>query len=355
MPLGVWGAATDFYLQLPDGVGSLALLALLSVLNLVLLVRYRDALAGMDARRWVALAILATTGFAFSQLFPLYLPWLNPVLAVQPSLTAVSLLSTVPYLLAGATLNPGAALLVGLATGLGHGLGQTHSAFDIVQFGLAAWLAGLLLGQRYDGRFFGALRQPVLAGPLAQLLIAFLVGVELFVQLLPTAGVLAALDMGLYVGAYSVLPLLAEGLFGGALVTLLLWFAPQLRAGQGRVPSPFGRSLQTYMTANFFWFTVLLVLLSAGAVFALSSRTMSRTLVEQMAFSADATAARLPALQAELSNVLVQYSGDDRLVNGVSEDRAKALEPAQPFRAAVWSGAVGFSRWTGIECLQPDP
>ncbi|MEZ4518807.1 MAG: hypothetical protein R3C44_18985 [Chloroflexota bacterium] len=54
------------------------------------------------------------------------------------------------------------------------------------------------------------------------------------------------------------------------------------------------------------------------------SRTMSRALVEQMAFSADATAARLPALQAELSNVLVQYK-DDRLVNGVADHRTKAL------------------------------
>jgi PAS domain S-box-containing protein len=152
-----------------------------------------------------------------------------------------------------------------------------------------------------------------------------LTGMALFARLLAPAGPLAAVDMALYVGAYSLLPLMVEGLFGGAVVTLLLWFAPQWRPSANLVPSPFGRSLQNYMTASFFWFAVVLVLLSAGAVFVLSTRTMSRALVEQMAFSADATAARLPAVQAELSNVLVQYSADERLVAGGAAERAQAL------------------------------
>ncbi|MEZ4518806.1 MAG: hypothetical protein R3C44_18980 [Chloroflexota bacterium] len=110
------------------------------------------------------------------------------MLSAQPALIAVSLFSAVPYLLAGAALNPGAALIVGLATGLGFGLGQSHSLFAIAEFGLAAWLAGIMLGQNYSGRLFGTLRLPVVAGPIAQTLVGLLVGIEVLRRLLPTAG-----------------------------------------------------------------------------------------------------------------------------------------------------------------------
>jgi PAS domain S-box-containing protein len=323
--IGVWGTTADWSVAWPGEIAELALLALYASLTLLLLLRYRRVLGRMMPPSWGLLALLAVAGLVFSQLFPLHLPWRNSVPAAQPELAAISLLSAIPYLLAGAMLNPGAALIVGLATGLGRALGQTHTLTDIFTIGLAAWLAGVLLGQRFAGRFFGALRLPVVVGPIAGAMAGLLTGMALFARLLAPAGPLAAVDMALYVGAYSLLPLMVEGLFGGAVVTLLLWFAPQWRPSANLVPSPFGRSLQNYMTASFFWFAVVLVLLSAGAVFALSTRTMSRALVEQMAFSADATAARLPAVQAELSNILVQYSADERLVAGGSTERAQAL------------------------------
>lgn len=345
MASGVWGATSDLTLHWPDGPLSFGLLALYAILIAGLLWRYRRALAQMRSRRVLGLVALAVAGFVFSQLFPLHVPWGNPVLAAQPELATVNLLAPLPYLVAACLFNPGAAMLVGLATGLGRALGQTHSVFDIAHWALAAWLAGVLLGQRYTGRFFSWLRLPVLAAPIAQGLIALLTGVAVFARLVGPAGVLAALDMGLYVGAYAVGPLVIEGLFSGGVLTLLQWFVPQLRRPPRPVPSPFSRSLQNFMTASFFWFTVVLVLLSAGVVFALSTRTMSRALVEQMAFSADATAARLPALQAELSNVLVQYGADERLAAGDAAERANVLSligrAAPQFREVLLVSADG--------------
>lgn len=348
MPFETWGAATDWGLNGPGDAVSLALIVLLAVLNLVLLVHYHRAFGRMTAAQWVGTAALAAAGFVCSWLFPLPTPWQDPALSGQPMLTTVNLLSAVPILLAGVMFNPGAALIVGLVTGLGHGLSQTHSLFDIFNYGLGAWLAGVLLGQVFAGRFFGAMRWPIVGGPVALGSMGLLVGLEVFARLMVPAGVLAALDMAQFVGAYAFLVLMVEGFAGGALVSALVLLLPQIRGARGRAPSPFGRGLQNYMTASFFSFTVLLLLLSAGAVFALSTRTMSRALVEQMAYGVDATAARLPILQGELTNDLAQYGQDDRLLDSNMVESDKALNQlsrtAPEFRQVLLVSANGQVR-----------
>lgn len=326
MPFRLWGAAEEVTLRgMGGGLPAYLLLSLYILLLGLILLRYRNAWRRTGRRQILLLVALCGAGFVASQLLPLRWSWNSPALVTQPALSAVSLLAAVPYLLAGAMLHPAAAIVVGLFTGLGRALGQTHSPLDIVYVGLVAGIAGTLMYQNYRGRLFAFLRVPITAAVIAQLAHAVMLSLGVMAQSLPRATLLGSIDLGLYVGLYSVLPLLAEGLASGALVTIVLYLVPQLRSDRAMVPSPMGRSLQNYMTASFFWFAALLVMLSAVAVFALSARTVSRTVVEQMATSTDLAATSIPALQAELVNVLVQSSVDERLAAPSANDKARAL------------------------------
>ncbi|MEZ4518805.1 MAG: hypothetical protein R3C44_18975 [Chloroflexota bacterium] len=56
MPFGVWGASSEFYFRLPEGVASYVLLAFYTFLNLVLLVRSYRGLSRMSTWQWAGLA-----------------------------------------------------------------------------------------------------------------------------------------------------------------------------------------------------------------------------------------------------------------------------------------------------------
>ncbi len=325
MPFGLWGAAEDVSLRGPSGWPSYLLLALYTLAVLLLLYRFRDSWRTLDRRQWATLGLLGAAAFLTSQLLAVPWEWTNPALMEQPALAALSLLAPAPYLLAGAILNPAAAVIVGLLSGLGRALGQTHSLFDIPQIGLVAGLAAILMVQTYRGRLFRALRLPVVAAVVGQISLAFMVGLTVMAQALPRATVLGALDLGLFVGFHSLLPFLVEGVASGGLVTAILFLMPGLLPDRGMKPSPIGRSLQNYMTASFFWFATVLVLLSASAVFLLSTRTLSQSLVEQMASNTERAADSIPAMRIELTNVLVQNSGDERLAAPSVNDKARGV------------------------------
>lgn len=322
MPFRLWGAAEDVALRGPTGWPAYMLLALYFAFIVLFLFRFRDSWRTLDRRQWTYLSLLAAAGFLTSQLLPIALPWSNPALAEQPALMAVSLLAPAPYLLAGAMLNPAAALVVGLFSGLGRAFGQTHSLFDIPQIGLAAGLTAILIAQTYRGRLFRLLRLPIVAAVVGQICLAFFLGLTVVAQTLPRATFLGAIDLGLFVSFNSLMPLLVEGLASGGLVTAILFLMPSLRPDRAMKPSPIGRSLQNYMTASFFWFAAMLIMLSASAVFLLSTRTISQSLVEQMALNTDRVASSMPAIRTELANALVQNSGDERLAATSTVERA---------------------------------
>ncbi len=325
MPFRLWGAAEDVALRGPTGWPAYLLLALYTLVVLLLLYRFRDTWRALDRRQWATLGLLGAAAFITSQLLAVPWNWNNPALLEQPALMAVSLLAPAPYLLAGAMLNPAAAVVVGLVSGLGRALGQTHSLFDIPQIGIAAGLAAILMVQTYRGRLFRALRLPVVAAVAGQILLAFMGGLTVMAQALPRATVLGALDLGLFVGFHSLLPLLVEGLASGALVTAIIYLLPGLQPDRGVKPSPIGRSLQNYMTASYFWFAAVLVLLSASAVFLLSTRTISQSLLVQMASNTERAADSISAMRTELTNVLVRNSGDERLVAPSANEKARGL------------------------------
>ncbi len=294
---------------------------------LLLLYRLRAAavLRAMNRRQWLALGALCLAALALSQLLPLRLPWPDALLREHPATATLALFAAVPALLAGAALNIPAAVVVGLFAGLGRAVGQTGSPTDILAAGLVAGASAWLMQQNYSGRLFRALRQPVVAGLLGRLLWGILTVLDILAAMTPRMGLLAALDLGLFLGVYALVPLVLEGLTGGLLVTLSLWIAPHWRPERGLVPSPLKRSLQRQLTAAFLSFVAVVVLVSALLVFLLSARFARQAMAGQMAANTDAVAVRLGTLQGDLVAALAVGGADPALAAADANTRSAAL------------------------------
>jgi len=325
-PTNIWGVG-QLGLSPPNGPLADIFLLLAAALTLGLLYRTRApaVLRAMSRRRWLALGGLCLAALGLSQLLPLRLPWSSPILRQHPATAYLLLLAAVPPLLAGATLNVPAAVLVGLFAGLGRAVGQTGAPLDILAAGLAAGASAWLMQQNYAGRLFTTLRRPLVAGALGRSLWVVFVVLDTGFALGPSATFLDALDFGLFIGLRAAAPLLLEGAVGGLIVSLILWIAPHWRPDRGLVPSPLRRTLQRQLTTAFLSFAVAIVLLSALVAFALSARATRTAVAEQMAADAQAVAVRLGALQTELAATLAEQGIDPALAAADARTRSAAL------------------------------
>ena len=325
-PTNIWGVGPLGLLPL-DGPLAVAFLLLAAAGLLALLYRLRApaTLRAMSRRQWLAFAGLCLASLALSQLLPITLPWANPLLRQHSATAVIALFAAVPALLAGATLNVPAAILVGLCAGLGRAIGQTGAPVDIVAGGLAAGASAWLMQQNYAGRLFRALRRPAVAGPLGRLMWVAFILLGAVADVAPRAGLLAALDLGLFLGLASAAPLLLEGAVSGLLAGFILWMAPQWRPERGLVPSPFKRTLQRQLTTAFVAFAAVLLLLSVLVALGLSARAGRRAAAAQIAANADATAVRLGAWQTDLVATLAAYQSDAALADADPQVRTAAL------------------------------
>jgi two-component system NtrC family sensor kinase len=355
----IWGVGQPG-LSPPSGPPAYAFLLLVAALLLgVLYQTHAPALLrAMSRRQWLALGGLCLAALLLSQLVPLRLPWSNPLLQQHPATAYLMLLAAVPPLLAGATLNVPAAVLVGLFAGLGRAIGQTGAPGDILAAGLAAGVAAWLMQQNYAGRLFATLRRPVVAGVLGRLLWAVVIVLDIVTALAPQATFLGALDLGLFIGLHAALPLALEGALGGLLVSLILWIAPHWRPDHGLVPSPLRRTLQRQLTTAFLSFAAAILLLSALVAFVLSARAARTAVAENIAADAQAVAMRLGTLQTDLAATLAEQGADPALAAADPQLRSSALgrlRAAAPQFSDIKlvSGATAISATTDPAALTP--
>ena len=327
MPNEFWGIAGRAGLSRAGGPWDVALLILAAAVLAWAFLRSRPrrVFGEMNRRQWTLFVALGAASFLLSQLFPVHLPWANPLLRSHPATTALALLSAAPYLLAGVALNVPAALVVGLLAGLGRALGQTGAPVDLVAVALAAGASALLMRQNYAGRFFAGLRRPPVAGALGRLLLPLFSALAILSGAIPAAGFYGALDLALFFGLWSVLPAIGEGLMGGGITSAVLWIAPQWRPDRGLLPSPLQRSLQRQLVAAFLSFAAVVVLLSAGVAFYFAARGAERALAEQMRLAVAAGAASVATRQSELSAALARYGADPALAAADPAAKSAAL------------------------------
>jgi PAS domain S-box-containing protein len=280
---------------------------------------------GLNRSQWALFIALCGASLLLSQLFPLVIPWTNPLLRGHPATSVVMLLSAAPYLLAGIALNVPAAIIVGLFAGAGRVVGQTGTPLDVVGVALAAGASAALMRQNYAGRGFELLRQPVVSGVLGRVIVVAATAIAIFSESFGAAGLFGALDLAIYLGLWSALPLFIEGAVGGAIASAVLWIVPHWRPDRGTVPSPLQRSLQRQLVAAFLTFAAIVVFLSVFVAFYFSARSTERGLAEQMIDNADTTAMRLGALQIELVDALTQVGADPTLAAASPAEKSAVL------------------------------
>lgn len=314
----LWGVTGRSGLSRPDNaLGIIFLLAAFALLAVFLYrVRTVRVLRSMNRSQWAIFIALCGASILLSGLFPLSIPWSNPLPASHPSTSVIVLLSAAPYLLAGLALNVPAAIITGLLAGAGRALGQTGAPLDIIAVALAAGLSAVMMRQNYAGRLFEMLRQPTVAGAGGRLVVVLSGFLAIFAAGLSSGTPFGALDSALYISLWSALPLLIEGAIGGVVAAAVLWIAPHWRPDRGVVPSPLQRSIQRQLVTAFLSFAAVVVLLSALAAFHFSARSTERALAGQMMDHAEASAAGLGALQTEMIATLSQFGTDPALADG---------------------------------------
>lgn len=325
MPLELWGATELPRLALPQRPLVGYILLILYVLVLVsLLYRQRQALRRMSPRQWLGTVVLALASLTVSQLFPITLispDQLPPLVATQNPEITLAVFSAIPFLFAGAALNPGAALIVGFAGGLGRALWRTHQIYDPFFFALIAFLAGWWMSQNYRGRLYRWLRLPALSGPLSLVLLAPALLPALYAYVSAEANSLAALDWSISTTGFHFLPLLLEVVVAGGVVAFIVRALPQLSVQpQQLVAAPQSRSVRNRLLVNFAVFAVLLSTVLVAIVFTFSIRVATQLSVNQMVHDAQAVSRQIPAFRTQTQNLLRQYSDAPALSSGDEEE-----------------------------------
>lgn len=336
MPIELWGATGTLGMLWPERPIGIILLILYSLFLIAALYYLRQTVRQMRWRQWALTAGLALLSLLVSQLFPVHFALDNqlaPLSTTQNPATSLTLFAAAPFLLAGAVINPAAAIIVGMFSGLGRALGQSHYPFDIFNFALAAGLASIWMRQSYQGRFYHWLRQPVVAGTLNLLGVIFWVGLGTFAATSADANNLAALDLALSTARATIGPLLIEGAVGGGIVMLILLGLPQLKPAGKLTPSPGQKSLRQRLLNNFLLFAVVLTLMLVVIVFTLAINVSTRLVVNQMAHNAQTVSAEIPQFQAQLQSGLAQFD-DEALLTADASALSEADLAAQKEKLA---------------------
>jgi PAS domain S-box-containing protein len=221
----LWGIGDAAQLFLPARpVAGLFLVAFYLLLLLPLLVRSRTAFFALSRRQWLGLVALILAGFFAGQLFPLQLNAVNPLnFAGGPAGDGLWLfpLAFIPLLLAAVSLPPGAALLVGLATGTSMALWTTQQIFDPFYIALFGYVAGMLRRLPLSPRLTYLLRRPLIGGPVAQLLLLWLVAWGSFAYVESARPATEAVGWALAAMNAHALPLLLASVVGGLVAWLM--------------------------------------------------------------------------------------------------------------------------------------
>lgn len=319
MPFKLWGATFTPYLTLPNRLLGLFLLVLYLSFAVWAAYRYGRRWRLLTQRQWLLTLCLCFASVIASQLFLIDLPANNilpPIAVAETPVNVLRLIGFVPVLMAALMLGPAPAAVVGMASGLGRGLWQTHEIFDLFHFAMAAWLAAQGLRQNYFGRLYRWLRYPPIAATLSLVLILpVLASLATYVYAPNEASALAALDVSRSTLQGQLWLAVLEGLISGGLMSLLVWGVPQLGIEQPAVlvTSPFNRTLNRRLLSGFVLYSALLIVVLSTAVFYLSLNVSSDLVINQMTQNATAVSRNIATFLQSRQNLLAQHRLDERL------------------------------------------
>ncbi|PID85083.1 MAG: hypothetical protein CSA11_10105 [Chloroflexi bacterium] len=336
MPLELWGAADSIALSFPQRPLEYILLLLYLSLFAYLLYLLRNHFRNLIAQDWYLIAGLAAAGLITSQLFPIPLTFNNQLAPLSAAINPITVLvpfAVVPLMFAAARVNPAGTLLVGMATGLGVSLGQTHHLYPIFDYSFVGLVMAYCVHQPYQGNLFHWLRKPILAGSLSMAVLAVILGIATFVSADTAASNWAAFDFATSTAAANFIPLVTEGLIAGGMVMLIWLGAPQLKPSTANLtPTPWQRSLGQRLTLNFFLFAAVVLILMVFVVYNVAVSVSTKLVVSQMAHNAQTVSAEIPDFRSNLQNLLYMNPDTTELLSQDKTEHEKALQ--QLFRVS---------------------
>lgn len=330
MPIEPWGATFAPTLALPNRGLGYFLLSLYIILFLWAMVFYRRKWRQVSRRElFLTLSFCFAAGFA-SQLLLLELPADNilpPIAIAEAPVNILRLFGYVPILLAALVLSPELVIFVGLASGLGRAMWQTHQVFDLFHFALAAWLTARWLRQNYLGWGYRLLRIPPLAAMASMVLVLpLLVALATYIYAPESASILAAIDLSFSTARAQIVTALLEGLVSGLIVSVILWGVPHLHEPPAVLePSPFSSTLNRRLLSGFIVYSAFLFLSLPTVVSNMSINVATDLVIGQMEQDALTVSGRLPTFLRSRENLLIRYQTNEDLLSGNEEEQQEAL------------------------------
>ncbi len=121
----------------------------------------------MKENQWILFGILLSLAPVLALFFGIRLPQWGaiplPNMSLEPTGGALMILAALPAIIAGWTLGPISASVVGLISGICLAYWNTHSPFTAVEFVFFSLLVSVSIRQRFRTAFFSILRRPFLA------------------------------------------------------------------------------------------------------------------------------------------------------------------------------------------------
>lgn len=233
----------------------------------------------LTASRWVflAAAILITPILARAL-----------ILSFEPagslSIFTVPLLGLVPTLITALWLGSGPAILVGLSTGLTWALFDTSRITQPFEIAILGSAVAVLVTQRYRGRVESWLRHPIVAMPLAGLVVGWPLQLAA-IFLLDPAPALASLDRTLTSFLPTLFAMGAASITAGLLVEVVLTLWPQINPahGQDLETPPWEQHLSQRVLYSLIPLAFLVIVMLVGTVAVTSYRVATQLVLDQMA------------------------------------------------------------------------
>ncbi len=251
------------------------------------------------------------------------MPWHG--IPIESPGSALMVFGALGWIIAGGTLGPLPAFLLGAIAGLIRAPFDTHTIFTTLQFGILAILFSILVRQRYRTFVYKALRQPILASvallPIFGIL--FLIGV-FFSATHPE--ITARLDFAINNTGSATLAMAGELLIAGVIAQILAIISPAAwRRNQALTPSPSERQIETRFLLGMGTFIVMLLLSLFIGDWIVAGQAAQRMLEERLENTAQISAESIPFFLETGQNLGIQLAKDPDLFSDDSEELANLL------------------------------
>lgn len=297
----------------------LLLILFFLLICLLLLIRNKDInqpLSALEQRWFLGIGL---TAVLITILFSVLLP-----IEFADGHLRFSLFTAVPLILAASLLPRRFAVVVGFIVGSVLSFAVTGGIFDIFHFGIAAFAVSVMMRQSYDGRFYDALRNPLVAGLVGMGLTAVLTGFTLFFHELEQ-GQLVALDKASFVFGQTVWLRLLEGVSGGAIAWIILRWLPEIQPRRQKIIPPTRKSIRHKLLMDLVLFAVLLSTAVLTLYYLVAVSQARKLVLNQMANIAQLVSEDIPDFYNNLDELATTLAEKEVLIDGTPEQQSEEV------------------------------